>query len=133
MNFEVITDPELQAQIQSDLRAATQILSMQVLIDCNYYCKQDQGGLISSSITASDLDHGELIWDTVYAVMQYYLDATCKDVNNHATKMWCEKAFSVHGPEWEQMLQKILDMDDNEKSKYKSKLQSSLDAMKGGW
>lgn len=48
------------------------IASEQVLKDCNYYCKQDQGTLISSSITHSQLEKGKLIWKTPYARHLYY-------------------------------------------------------------
>lgn len=61
-------------------------MSTQALKDCNYYCKQDQDGLINSSIVHSDLENGVLIWKTPYARKQYYLDSACKDKNPNAKK-----------------------------------------------
>ncbi len=74
--------------------------STQALKDSNYYCKEDQEGLINSSITHSDFEKGLLIWKTPYAKMQYYLDSASKDKNPNAQKMWAHKAHSVHGKEW---------------------------------
>lgn len=110
MNFEVNTDfAGIEASIHAGLNRALPILSQQILQDCNYFCKQDQGGLIASSLTKSDLKHGELIWDTVYAVMQYYLGAASHEKNPNATKMWCEKAYSRFGREWEALLQRLIE------------------------
>lgn len=110
MNFEVSMDiAGIEADIQADIGRALPILSQQILQDCNYFCKQDQGGLIASSLSKSDLEHGELIWDTAYAAMQYYLGAASHDVNPHATKMWCEKAYAHFGREWETLLQRLLE------------------------
>lgn len=117
------------ADIKSDNDVCLEILSMQVLVDCNYFCKQHKGGLIASSITASDLKHGDLIWDTVYAQMQYYLGATSHDVNANATKMWCEKALSVFGKDWDALLQKLIESDDSGRSAVKSQLQAELDRL----
>lgn len=109
MDFTVHTDlPAIKSQISVDINWALPLLSEQILQDCNYFCKQDQGGLIASSLSASDLEHGNLIWDTVYAVMQYYLGATNQDVNANATKMWCDKAFAIYGRDWETFLQNLL-------------------------
>lgn len=76
------------------------IASEQVLKDCNYYCKQDQGTLISSSITHSQLEKGRLIWKTPYAKRQYYLQTANTDVNSNASWMWCHKAKAAHSKEW---------------------------------
>ena len=131
MDFVVESDiGSIVADIKADTDACLMILSMQILKDCNYFCKQDQGDLISSSITKSDLEHGDLIWDTVYARMQYYLGATSHDVNPNATKMWCEKAFSVYGKDWDALLQKLMETDDTTRAGIKSQLQSELEKMK---
>lgn len=110
MDFEIISDIQgVQAHIQADIERVLPILSQQILKDCNYFCKQDQGGLISSSLTSSDLEHGNLIWNTVYANRQYWLPATVTDVNSHAAYMWCHKAFNKFGRDWEMLLQKLLE------------------------
>lgn len=76
------------------------ITSEQVLKDCNYYCKQDQSGLINSSITHSQPEKGRLIWKTPYARKQYYLKSASIDVNPNASWMWCNKAKARWGKRW---------------------------------
>lgn len=110
LQFEIETDRAgLRAVVRNDIRRALPILSQQILADCNYFCKQDQSGLINSSITASDIDHGDLVWDTAYAAMQYFLPSAVKDVNPNAASMWCHKACEVYGKDWEKLLQKLLE------------------------
>jgi len=82
-------------------------MSMQALKDCNYYCKQDQDGLISSSIMHSDLENGILRWQTPYARMQYYLDNTRTGKNEHARKMWAHEAASKHKEDWRLIYDKV--------------------------
>jgi len=78
MDFKIDTDTAaVQAMVQADIDECLGIVSLQILLDCNYFCKQDQGGLIASSLTHSDTENGDLIWQTAYAVAQYYLDK-CK-------------------------------------------------------
>lgn len=83
------------------------IASEQVLKDCNYYCKQDQGTLISSSITHSQLEKGKLIWKTPYAKKQYYLQTAHSDVNSNASWMWCHKAKAAHSKEWKKVFDTV--------------------------
>lgn len=110
ISFEMAVDAiDLTVKVQEDIERVRPSLSAQILKDCNEFCKHDQGELESSSLTKSDLKHGELIWDTVYAQMQYYLESASHDVNPKACRMWCEKAFSVYGQDWEAMLQKLLE------------------------
>lgn len=110
MSFKIKSDVHgTRAQIQSDVDRVLPILSAQILEDCNYFCKQDQGGLIDSSLIASDLQHGELIWNTMYANRQYWLPATCTDVNSNAAYMWCHKAYDRFGQDWSKLLQKLLE------------------------
>lgn len=78
-------------------------LSQQALQDCNYYCKEDVGILIDSSINNSDFENGLLVWDTLYAAKQYYLEAAYKDKNPNAQMMWAHKAKDVHCDEWLQV------------------------------
>lgn len=88
-------------------KKAQYAMSQQALKDCNYYCKQDQDGLISSSIMHSDLDNGVLIWKTPYAKKQYYLDSACKDKNPNAQKMWAHKAGFEHKEDWMAIYDKV--------------------------
>lgn len=87
-------------RIETASKKAMNITSQQALKDCNYYCKQDQGPLIASSIINSDLNNGKLIWKTPYAKKQYYLKATRHEVNANAEWMWAHKAAAKHKKEW---------------------------------
>lgn len=130
MNLEINTDSfAVKAQIEADIQRVLPVLSMQILWDCNYFCKQDQGTLISSSIIHSDPEHGELVWHTLYAVMQYYLGTTSTDKNPNATKMWCQAAYARFGADWEALLQKLLSMDEQGVQSAKSALQGALDEL----
>ncbi len=127
MIFEVNTDfAGIEADIQADVEEVRHILAMQILVDCNYFCKQDHSGLIASSISKSELERGELIWDTAYAAMQYYLGTASHDVNPNATKMWCAKAYAVFGADWNTLLQKLFEMNASQRSALKGQLQSEL-------
>lgn len=83
------------------------IMSQQALKDCNFYCKQDQDGLINSSQIHSYFETGNLKWQTPYARMQYYLDSTSKDKNPNAQKMWAHKAASEHKEDWRLIYDKV--------------------------
>ena len=114
----------VKERLQGAAQRAVADTAMAALKDCNYYCKQDQGGLINSSLIhtelasemlpiedketaalvaqspGSDLKNGILRWKMPYARRQYYLDAVRKNLNPNARKMWAHHAASVHGAEW---------------------------------
>ncbi|MEG2428887.1 MAG: minor capsid protein [Oscillospiraceae bacterium] len=111
-NIKIVTDMQaIKAQINQKNDICLPILSEQILKDCNYFCKQDQGTLISSSLIASDFCKGLLIWDTSYAKSQYFLGSANKKTNANATKMWCQKAYSEFHADWNKILQKLTEGD----------------------
>ena len=66
---QVRVEVDIRSQItRSDVERATQaaiaMTSEQALKDCNFYCKQDTGALIQSSLIHSDIDGGVLKWVT---------------------------------------------------------------------
>lgn len=89
---------------RSDVEQATQraiaATSQQALKDCNFYCKQDTGALIQSSLIHSDIDGGVLKWVTPYAVQQYTFPPTRTDKNPNASPEWCAVAEANHKDEW---------------------------------
>lgn len=95
-----IDTAKVKSRISAAKKKAMFDTAQQALKDCNYYCKEDQDGLINSSLTDSDFENGKLCWNTVYARKQYYLDAVRKDINPNARKMWAHHAESVHGKDW---------------------------------
>lgn len=98
--------------VSGKLRQASQYgqfaVSEQALKDCNYYCKQDTGALISSSLIHSDLNNGILRWVTPYAEYQYKLPATRRTKNPNAHPEWCQTAQSNHAGQWRRLLEKVI-------------------------
>lgn len=85
-----------------------EMLSSQILDNCNKYCKKDQNNLIMSSYIHSDLKHGLLVWNTPYAARQYYEIPTANtDVNPDASWKWVEVARRLHRKDWERQAQAI--------------------------
>lgn len=95
-------------------------VSTQALKDANQYCPKDQGDLISSSISHSDLKKGILRWSTIYARYQYYgvvmkgrapkvaTNTPLKYTKPGAHKMWAHYARTKHGKEWKKVYQEEL-------------------------
>lgn len=107
MGVKVTTDrARVAARIKAGMAAMIPAVAEQALSDCNYYARKDQGTLIQSSETASDLSKGELVWDTPYAKRVYYTGTPNQDVNPNASLMWCEKAHDHFGQDWDKIAQK---------------------------
>lgn len=87
---------------------AVAALSEQALQDCNYYCKQDMGALIQSSLIHSDTRHGVLKWTMPYAEHQYFNPGTRTDKNPNAGPEWCQRAYEAHHDEWDRVFQNAL-------------------------
>jgi hypothetical protein len=103
-----INGDHIIAKIDNHYSNHMEMLSSQILRDCNYFCKEDTGMLIMSSLIHSDLKKGRLIWRTPYAARQYYeIQTAYKDVNNNASWRWCEVAKSQRGKNWARQAQAI--------------------------
>ena len=103
----VTTDrSRIAARIKSGIERMIPAVAEQALADCNHFAKRDQGTLIQSSETASDLKAGELVWNTPYAKRQYYTGTPSTDVNPNASLKWCEKARDTYGGDWQKIAQK---------------------------
>lgn len=109
MSVKIIIDENsIKAKIDDTWESGLEMLSSQILKDCNEYCKRDTGALIMSSYIHSDLKHGRLVWNTPYAARQYYEITTAHTENNpKATWKWCEVAKEHHLTEWQMQAQKI--------------------------
>ena len=104
-----INEQSIQATIDSTWKSGLEMLSSQILRDCNEYCKQDQGYLIMSSYIHSKLDKGLLIWNTPYAARQYYeIQTANKSPNHNATWRWCEVAKARYKERWARQAQAIM-------------------------
>lgn len=104
-----INEGSIQAKIDGNWANGLEMLSSQILKDCNLYCKEDTGMLIMSSYIHSDLKHGKLVWNTPYAARQYYEIPTAHhDVNSQAVWRWAEYAKSLHLADWGRQAQAIM-------------------------
>ena len=103
-----ISEKKIQVKIDNVWKSGLEMLSSQILKDCNRYCKEDTGMLIISSYIHSDLKAGKLVWATPYAARQYYqIPTAIKDVNSNASWRWCEVAKQLHLADWGRQAQAI--------------------------
>lgn len=96
---------KVAAKIKAGIKSMIPAVAEQALADCNYFARRDQGQLIQSSETASDLKNGNLVWDTPYAKKVYYTGTPSHDENPNASLMWCQKAYDTFGKDWNEMAQ----------------------------
>ena len=103
-----INENSIKAKIDNTWANGLEMLSSQILKDCNLYCKEDTGMLIMSSFIHSDLKRGLLVWQTPYAARQYYeIQTAYHDVNSNATWRWVEYAKTLHFADWVRQAQAI--------------------------
>ena len=104
-----IDESKIQVKMDNIWKNSLEMLSSEILRDCNKYCKEDTGMLIMSSYIHSDLKNGRLVWQTPYAARQYYAIPTAyHDVNPNATWRWCEVAKNNHLDRWCRQAQAIV-------------------------
>ena len=104
-----INEQGIQATIDNTWKTGLEMLSSQILRDCNEFCKEDTGMLIMSSLIHSQLDKGLLIWNTPYAARQYYEIQTANtSPNSNATWRWCEVAKTRYKDRWAKQAQAIV-------------------------
>lgn len=111
MNFSVQTivhNTDFTSKLIGASQQAVFDVAKQALRDSNYYCRQDQGTLIASSLVWSDLEKGVLRWHQPYAKQVYYIGVPSLDVNPNASLMWAHKAHEIHGEEWKSTFENAL-------------------------
>ena len=107
MSVRVYTNyARIKARVENGRKSMIAAVTEQVVQDGNYFCKQDQGTLMSSALSASQPKKGLAIWNTPYAKKQYYTGTPSKDVNPNASMMWVEKARSAFGADWQKIADK---------------------------
>ena len=99
-----ISKAQVRAKIDGAWEKGLFALSSEILADCNEYVKRDQNTLRDSSLVASQLDKGLLVWDTPYAKRQYWKIKTA--LTPGTTWTWCETAKRKHKKTWEQKAQR---------------------------
>lgn len=98
--------PHKKALIDGAFNKALFAMREQVLTDCNYYVRQQEGTLRASGRTFVDGTTMEVIYDTPYAKKVYYTGTPSTAVNPNASLQWCEKAKDTRGLVWGMQLGK---------------------------
>ncbi|MPW26258.1 minor capsid protein [Alkalibaculum sp. M08DMB] len=99
----------VKARISTATEKGTYILANELLKDSNYYAREDSGELIRSSIRASNIKKGTLIWDTPYAKKMYYVGSPSRDKNPNASTLWAQKAADENKEKYLRIVQKVMD------------------------
>lgn len=99
-----ISKAQVKAKISGAWEKSLFALSSEILADCNDYVKRDQNTLRDSSLTASQLGKGILVWDTPYAKRQYWEIQTA--LTPGTTWKWCETAKHKHKDKWQRKAQR---------------------------
>ena len=108
-DFTVNFNPNaVMARFEGAEEFALFALSEQVIMDSNYYCKEDFGVLKESAISNSIPEQGIVQWTMPYAEKQYYLPSACLDKNPNACMMWFHKAKDIHLDEWITLYERTL-------------------------
>ena len=101
-----ISSAQVQAKVDAAWKKGLYDLSNEILADCNEYCKEDHGTLISSSNEKSRPQEGILIWETPYAKRQYWAIKT--SLKPGRTWKWCETAKRKWKTRWQQLAEEGL-------------------------
>lgn len=99
-----ISKAQVKAKIDGAWQKSLFALSSEILADCNEYVKRDQNTLRDSSLTASQLGKGILVWDTPYAKRQYWEIKTA--LTPGTTWKWCEAAKRKNKDTWQRKAQR---------------------------
>ncbi len=99
-------DRKLMRKIDKAAEAALPIVMNEALKDANFYARMDTGEMIRSSIRASELEKGKLIWDTPYAKKVYYAGNPAHDSNPNARTLWAHFAYTQNRDKYIKMLDK---------------------------
>lgn len=93
---------KLYSKKDNALKAAQMQLDQDVLKDSNDYIPADEWNLKNSSIRASLIGLGRIIWDTPYAKRLYYNPQYnfSKDKNPNAQGLWFEAAKAERKEGW---------------------------------
>ncbi|MGH0741936.1 minor capsid protein [Bacillus paranthracis] len=89
-------------QVQESVDKTQIVLDEQVLKDSNYFIPFDTANLRDSSLIASEIGKGVLLWDTPYAKRLYWNPQYnfSKDSNPHASGLWFDHAKAMNLPAW---------------------------------
>jgi len=105
-----IETKQIKPKVKKTVEQAQRVVDSQVLKDSNRYAPMDTGNLINSSLRASQIGQGRLVWDTPYARRLYYNPQYnfSKAKNPQAGGLWFERAKSRHSREWAEVAGKAI-------------------------
>ena len=103
-----INPGQIQAKVDGAWKKGLAMLSSEILRDCNEFCKLDKGMLRASSMTASRLNDGILVWNTPYARRQYWIIPTAYEPGT--CWQWCEAAKGKYAQRWASQAKKLMEM-----------------------
>lgn len=103
-----VNSAQVAGRVQGKWRAGRYRLCAVIRDDCNRYVRFDKGTLRNSSLSASRLAEGLIIWNTPYARRVYYTGTPRTTVNPNASLQWCEKAKDAHQKKWRKMAAEIV-------------------------
>jgi len=98
----------VRARVHAASEKALPIMTNEFLKDANYYCREETGELIRSSLRASEPEKGIAIWDTDYARKVYYTGRPSIDTNPNASLMWAHKAHTLHKDKYRRIYDKVV-------------------------
>ena len=106
LNLKTDFDPnDYFLQASGIIEKCQKKLDAQALKDCNYYCPMDTGTLQKSAIINSVIGSGRLVWNTPYALDQYYNKPNKSHQKNpNAVYKWCEVAQAKNQNNWEKLV-----------------------------
>ncbi|MFC4075223.1 minor capsid protein [Salinithrix halophila] len=107
MKFKVRFDPrDIEKKLARVAEEGQKELDAQVLKDSNFYAPEDTGELIASSIRATQIGSGKIIWNTPYARRLFYNPQYkfSRDKNPNAGGLWFNRAKSAHLAGWVKVL-----------------------------
>ena len=103
MGFTFI--PHKKELIDAAIHKALFAAQEQILTDCNFFVRQDQGTLRASGHTQVSGNTMQVVYDTPYARRVYYTGTPSRDVNPNASLQWCHKAGSSYSVQWQTLLE----------------------------
>lgn len=104
MRFVAVDSKKIKNAFSLALFAAQE----QILTDCNYFCREDEGTLKDSAQSNVSGVKMEATWNTPYARRVYYTGTPSKDKNENASLRWAEKAKNRFKKDWQAILQRGL-------------------------
>ena len=106
MNAGMVFVPARPEGIERAFEKALFAAREQILTDCNYYVRVDQGILRDTAYTLQDGLSLDIVWPQSYAQRVYYTGNPSTAVNPNASLQWAQKAADSFGGDWQGILQK---------------------------